>query len=141
VNLLTDDDKSLLLIEHLGPGALAGDKMSLYDCFNLALDVAEKALLTKLAGMELPDPVEKVLSESNGWTGVSYPRKNYYTADQLRQAYVQGAASQLSAEPVASQYKYFDGKWHSFVNEKHYEDTKADGNWPIRYLFTRKEPS
>lgn len=56
MNLLSDDDKALLVLEHLGPAALAGDTMSLYDCFQLALDVAEKAVLAKLAAKELPEP-------------------------------------------------------------------------------------
>lgn len=122
MSLLTDDDKSLLLIEHLGPGALAGDKMSLYDCFNLALDVAEKAVLAKLAVMELP---ETVVIDRHIPTGTVI---RGYTADQLRQSYAQGAASQLSAEPF-THYRHYDEQVQPFADE-----------WTIP-LFTRKEPS
>lgn len=51
----------------------------------------EAAILAKLAGMELPKPIQRDDTEH----GV-----DYYTADQLRQAYSQGAAAQLSAESV-----------------------------------------
>ena len=96
MSLLSDDDKALLALEHLGPAALAGDTMSLYDCFQLALDDAEKAVLAKLASAELPKPLQRDQTEH----GV-----DYYTAAQLHEAHAQGfaagAASQLSAEPVA----------------------------------------
>lgn len=94
MSLLSDDDKALLVLEHLGPAALAGDTMSLYDCFQLALDVAEKAVLAKLASAELPEPLKTYPKSKN----VKNPF-SVYSADQLRQAYAQGAAAQLSSEP------------------------------------------
>lgn len=52
----------------------------------------EAAILAKLASAELPEPVE-LNPSANSVTG--------YTADQLRQAFAQGAASQLAEKPVA----------------------------------------
>jgi hypothetical protein len=39
------------------------------------------------------------------------------------------------SEPACYQYQDRDGQWCNFVSEKHYEDTKLDGNWPIRALY------
>lgn len=55
-------------------------------------EVAEAMILEKLAGMELPEPEIKE-AKFGGYDA--------YTATQLHQAYAQGAASQLSAEPFA----------------------------------------
>ena len=41
-----------------------------------------------------------------------------------------------SVEPVSYEYQTRDGKWSPFINKKHYEDTVADGSWPIRALYT-----
>lgn len=70
----------------------------------------EAAILAKLAGMELPEPFGcgYLVKWSKGDTPATYETGfaqihgvDTYTADQLRQAYAQGAASQLSAEPSA----------------------------------------
>lgn len=122
MRLLSDDDKALLVLEHLGPAALAGDKMSLYDCFYLALDVAEPAILAKLASAELPPLPEPSEMDGARWG---------YTADDMQShaanAFAQGAASQLSAEPF-THYRYYDEQVQPFADE---------GTIP---LFTLKEP-
>ena len=64
----------------------------------------ESALLAKLASAELPEKVVIDRHES----GIVI---RGYTADQLRQAYAQGAAAQLSAEPVGSVYNNHQGSW------------------------------
>ena len=51
----------------------------------------------------------------------------------LRNALEQPAPS---VEPVSYEYQTRDGKWSPFINKKHYEDTVADGSWPIRALYT-----
>ena len=131
MSLLTDDDKALLVLEHLGPPhllatRLAGDKMSLYDCFHLALDVAEKSLLAKLASAELPEPFP---------AGYIAQTEYFYTADQLRQAYAQGAASQLSAVPVAA--RVWVGSYEGADHENQYVYSEDGDGEP---LFTLKEP-
>lgn len=55
----------------------------------------EAAILAKLASAELPEP-----SIFQYDAMLASPIKAY-TADQLRQAYAQGAAEQLSSEPIA----------------------------------------
>ena len=60
------------------------------------LDQLNAAILAKLASVELPEPVR--LSTTTNRDGDPYHITGH-TADQLRQAYAQGAASQLSAVP------------------------------------------
>lgn len=43
-------------------------------------------------------------------------------------------------EPVERQFQSPDGRWHSFLDGEHYANTVADGNWPIRELFTHPAP-
>ncbi|MDF3019349.1 MAG: hypothetical protein K0Q92_652 [Steroidobacteraceae bacterium] len=45
-------------------------------------------------------------------------------------------ATQRQAEPVAYQYQDREGKWYPFMDERHYENTVAEGSWPIRALYT-----
>ncbi len=61
----------------------------------------ESAVLEKLAGMKLPEPEIKACQYkwSNGRAELHPTPVTGYTADQLHQAYAQGAASVLSAEP------------------------------------------
>ena len=141
MSLLTDDEMRLI----------AGPRVDYFDhaVFGRAI---EAKILAKLASAELPEPA--LTKQYNLHKAVRYMDKNsigdcdaswvdagvYFTADQLRQAYAQGAASQLSAEPVAKQFQTVDGGWHSFLDLQHEEHTIADGHWPIRELFTLKEP-
>lgn len=83
MSLLTDDERDALFVAHY-------DKNQ---CVDTLLVAFEAAILEKLASAELPKPADCV----GGW---EEPVTYYYTADQIRQAYAQGAASQLSAEPV-----------------------------------------
>lgn len=39
------------------------------------------------------------------------------------------------AEPVGYQYQRRDGEWCSFIDQRHYENTVADGTWPIRAIY------
>jgi hypothetical protein len=54
------------------------------------IQLAERAVLAKLAGMELPEPEIKE-AKFGGYDA--------YTAAQLHQAYAQGAAAQLADKP------------------------------------------
>jgi len=82
MSILTNDE-----INELSHPAARGKSV------NACIMAAEKLILQKLAGMELPEPCYAINE-----AGEKVP---YFTADQLHQAYAQGAASQLSAEPVA----------------------------------------
>ena len=53
-----------------------------------------RAELAKLANAELPEPLMLMLPNQ--------PETAVYSADQLRQAYAQGAAAQLSSEAIAT---------------------------------------
>jgi hypothetical protein len=47
-----------------------------------------------------------------------------------------------ATEPVAHQFQTLENrKWHDFLDDKHYQNTKDDGRWPIRELFTRPMPA
>ena len=39
-------------------------------------------------------------------------------------------------EPVRHEFQGRDGDWHPFIDRRHYENTVADGSWPIRALYT-----
>lgn len=43
--------------------------------------------------------------------------------------------TEQSMEPVSYEFQCRDGNWYSFINRHHYENTVADGSWPIRKLF------
>jgi hypothetical protein len=85
----------------------------------------EAAILAKLASAELPEPeyyvrnhgtfnqVEKYYYDA---VHADERRRTRYTADQLRQAYAQGAASQLSAEPF-THYRNYDEQVQPFADE------------------------
>ena len=79
MSLLTDDEIEALAMDDDGSDDLAFAR------------AVEAAILAKLASAELPEPEQMWLP-----TQIA----EVYTADQLRQAYAQGAAAQLSAEPV-----------------------------------------
>ena len=38
-------------------------------------------------------------------------------------------------EPVRHEFQGRDGDWYPFINQRHYENTVADGTWPIRALY------
>lgn len=38
-------------------------------------------------------------------------------------------------EPVKHEFQGRDGTWHSFLDQRHYENTVADGRWPVRALY------
>lgn len=61
-------------------------------------------------------------------------------ADELRALLAQ-PAQQHQGEPVAYQFQGRDGKWYGFTNERHYQNTLADGTWPIRPLYTHPAPA
>lgn len=115
MSLLSEDDKALLVLEHLGPAALASDTMSLYDCFQLALDVAEKAVLAKLASAELPEPhkypADCFMREVNVCDALA-------VSIAIQQAHAQGfaagAAAQLAEKPLA--YFYHDASCPEMAN-------------------------
>lgn len=51
-----------------------------------------------------------------------------YAAENYRPA-------QTEQQPVGYQFQDREGVWKQFMSEKHYEDTLADGTWPIRAIY------
>ncbi len=103
MSLLTDDEIEALAMDDDGSDDLAFARS------------VEAAILEKLASAELPEPVVQRTKESkektlDDWFYASNPAyakvhstwkwEGLHTADQLRQAYAQGAASQLAQEPI-----------------------------------------
>ena len=107
---------------------------------------AEREVLAKLAGMELPEPVQIGLVEVD-WNHFK-PAKGY-TAAQLHQAFAQGAASQLAKEPSA--WMTFDGEgnyeYRSYEDNENYAEEwqKRNPNYKLSgwvfKLYTPREPS
>jgi len=94
------------------------------------LEQLNAAILAKLARAELPEP-----------TVYSYNIETHanlldaYSADQLtawgNTRYAQGAAAQLSSEPVFFAYQYDDGTWHDGSSTEH--------SVGMKHLYTRRE--
>jgi hypothetical protein len=45
-----------------------------------------------------------------------------------------------SAEPVGYEFQSTDGKWCQFIDQRHFDNTKADGRWLIRAIYTTPQP-
>ena len=45
----------------------------------------------------------------------------------------------MKIEPAHHQFQARDGKWCDFIDQRHYENTVADGSWPIRKLYTEAQ--
>ena len=88
----------------------------------------EAAILAKLASAELPEPA---IFQYDAM--LASPIKAY-TADQLRQAYAQGAAAQLSAEPVAA--RVWVGSYEGADHENQYVYSEDGDGEP---LYTRRQ--
>ena len=43
--------------------------------------------------------------------------------------------AQTEQQPVGYQFQDREGVWKQFMSEQHYEDTLADGTWPIRAIY------
>ena len=50
-------------------------------------------------------------------------------------------AAIAATEPVTHQFQTVDGGWHPFLDDRHFQNTKDDGRWPIRALFTHPMPA
>jgi len=49
---------------------------------------------------------------------------------------IKEALAQPAQEPVSHEFQDKEGKWHPFIDRKHYLNTLEDGRWPIRALYT-----
>jgi hypothetical protein len=64
------------------------------------------------------------------------------TLESLRADFLGRCLAELSkdVEPVSYEFQALDGRWHPFIDQRHFDNTKADGRWPIRALFTHPSP-
>ncbi len=44
-------------------------------------------------------------------------------------------AAMEKQEPVKHEFQWRDGVWHPFIDQRHYENTVADGSCPVRALY------
>ena len=140
MSLLTDDE--ILNSAASTLGEMHVENCGLGDIKDFARAL-EAAILAKLASAELPEPFgwakqseieqhARFGGSINLWREKFDNDTTFYTADQLRQAYAQGAASQLSAEPVA-RFNWDSGDFEWL--------TKYEYNLHhMKPLFTLKEP-
>lgn len=52
-----------------------------------------------------------------------------------------GTPPAVVGDPEVYQYQSEDGTWHEFLDHRHYNNTVADGRWPIRALYTTPQPT
>ena len=45
----------------------------------------------------------------------------------------------MKIEPEKHEFQGRDGKWCTFMNDAHYQNTVEDGSWPIRALYTEAQ--
>ena len=72
------------------------------------------------------DALDAALSDDH-----PYINKCIDAAESLR-----AAIEQPESEPVEFQFQDTNGKWCPFLDQRHYDNTAADGRWPIRALYT-----
>jgi len=128
MSLLTDDEKHDICRLHQGGADWSDDD---YDSAMSFAEKVEAAILAKLASAELPVPSVIGKHKTSGLSETGY------TADQLRQAFAQGAASQLAEKPDAFAYMTNGWRW-CFSQGKPPDDAYDEGT--LIELFTRKEP-
>lgn len=45
----------------------------------------------------------------------------------------------MKIEPEKHEFQGRDGKWCTFMDDAHYQNTVEDGSWPIRALYTEAQ--
>ena len=93
----------------------------------------EAAILAKLASAELPEPA---IRDGEWFEENSRAATDFYTADQLRQAYAQGAAAQLAEKPSA--WKWRVNRFHQHL-EDYYPPDDAYDEGTLVELYTRRQ--
>jgi hypothetical protein len=118
--MLLSEAEWFAAIEKISP--LDGETVSAHTLEQISRAI-EAAILAKLGAMDLPEPIKTYLKSKNG------PAVSVYSADQLRQAYAQGAAAQLAERPVG-----YMRKW-AFDGETPVKERKENGRmaWPYRF--------
>lgn len=84
-------------------------------------------------------PVAWVSSGPDGVEADWYPGKGLDTLPIGAKLYAAPIA-QTEQQPVGYQFQDREGVWKQFMNQRHYEDTLADGTWPIRAIYAAPQP-
>jgi len=96
------------------------------------------AAITRPAQTE-QQPVAWVSSGPDGVEADWYPGKGLDTLPIGAKLYAAPIA-QTEQQPVGYQFQDREGVWKQFMNQRHYEDTLADGTWPIRAIYAAPQP-
>lgn len=81
--------------------------------------------------MNLQDQLRDAISAA-----VSYCIRNDFAFGAYEGEIIKAVLDVLKKqEPVKHEFQGRDGTWHSFIDQRHYENTVADGTWPIRPLY------
>lgn len=81
-----------------------------------------------------------MLSDDEIYAMYNEPRSDAEMLEFARELIAAHTAKLLAGvelpEPASREFQARDGTWHPFLSEDHYLNTKEDGTWPIRDLFT-----
>lgn len=81
----------------------------------------------------------EALKEMLEYAGIIEERCDAVATDKARKAI--SALEAETGEPVDCQFQGTDGRWHSFLNDQHKDNTIASGKWPIRNLYAAPPPA
>jgi len=76
--------------------------------------------------------VEYAKADIENFNGFQDDRAIVWAANEIKTL---KEANKNQDKPMAYQFQDREGKWCHFIGQKHYEDTVADGTWPIRALY------
>jgi len=88
---------------------------------------AMQEIILRLKAAETDAAHQKTLAESALRVAEGWERK----CDALRAKITE----MKKQEPVRHEFQGRDGDWYPFIDQRHYENTVADGSWPIRALY------
>ena len=106
-------------------------------------DVAQQLVQSEIGKREISEAHDAMQIEVGKLKDLEVSRCvkiNGYIVDNARLAEeverLQAKIEQMEKqEPVRHEFQGRDGAWYPFINQRHYENTVADGTWPIRALY------
>jgi len=130
---MTKDEALKLALEALDTCVvtLRGTRFQQREFHESKVDKAITAIKGALAQPE-EEPDDLTIAYMSGLHDGKKRERALWTLTRLGQE----IEAQPAQEPVSHEYQTANGKWHPFIDTKHYQDTVADGRWPIRALYT-----
>ena len=106
-------------------------------------DVAQQLVQSEIGKREISEAHDALQVEVGKLKELEVSRCvkiNGYIVDNARLAEeverLQAKIEQMEKqEPVRHEFQGRDGVWYPFIDQRHYENTVADGTWPIRALY------